>query len=1028
MAPLITPKQYAGRAGRLPAVNLPRPSRSSSRRCQLRYRQNVARAKLANLCIASLNSLHSDFSNSGPPQTRHDSDPLPAATARAVAHVQSCAKQYVSRLAPSYQTGSSDDTSLFLDPCDQEFRDPCDLPTATYASSSSDAVELTAAGVALPSDPGGVDLLEVLPPDIAKIYAEPNPELFRPLEDQQTAPKAHLVRSPQDYAAIIRRMFSLGMVRFVVHPKVVNGCFGAPKSDGKIRFVVDGRPAKAVFVPCPHMEMTSPDHLARLEVPAGQVLHVAKADLDNMFHRMRVPEWMIPYFGLPPVRAADVGVGSEFGDDTMVHPCCTTLPMGWSHSAYLAQVAHEHLISTRTTLTPSDRINRKNDFKVDRTRHSVYIDDLGIMGTDSVDVDSRLEEYMAAMDAAGLPVKMSKTQYASCDGVELIGIDIHGRDLTVGVHPSKIHKLCCRTESLLRLGRCTGEDMQRLIGHWTWTLLPRRSAFSVMCKVYRFIESAGKRVFDIWPSVERELRVMIGLAPLLFSSLKSPWFDKTVATDASDSGMGVVSTPATTDELQEMSLAKPPLDNGPVDRSLHPTLVGKQWTDIVVSRFRFPDHINVKEMRALDTGVRWVASFPRAVGHRLMMWCDSTVCVFAVRKGRSSQWRLIRRLRALAATVLAFGIVPYVNWIPTEVNPADDPSRRYEFDSTLGFPGEGPPRMSPAADPVTGFDFDSTLGYPGEGPPGRPRKNFLIRAAYEDSTRDKYCNGVEMFVRWMDRSGENPLTVEELDEVFTEWIHDLYVEHGGSCRSHAESAMSGISVIMPAAKKQLHQAGIALKGWRKTVPSVPHPPLTWDLTVCIGVRLACKGQWIKGIGCLLAFDCYLRVGELVGLTRSDVADTGDRRLGSGHRGMALRLRKTKTGTNQWVTVRNPDVIALVRHRLQSMVSRRRNARLFPFAASTFRKHFKAACADLGLSKDYVPHSLRHGGATHDHQLGMTVEDIARHGRWASTKSARHYIQSGRALLLINSVPDPVAELFDTLVPNVLESFSLSQIH
>ena len=32
----------------------------------------------------------------------------------------------------------------------------------------------------------------------------------------------------------------------------------------------------------------------------------------------------------------------------------------------------------------------------------------------------------------------------------------------------------------------------------------------------------------------------------------------------------------------------------------------------------------------------------------------------------------------------------YCNWIATEHNPADQPSRVFEFDSTLGYPGEGP--------------------------------------------------------------------------------------------------------------------------------------------------------------------------------------------------------------------------------------------------------------------------------------------------------------------------------------------------
>ena len=310
------------------------------------------------------------------PQTRNTTD-LPKVTLRAMAHVQSCAKRYVSRIAPTFH-GSPRDGVPSERPCTNDFLNKAtsELFTAAYVF-TTDALPLSAERIALPSVPGFVNLVDVVPPEIAKIYSEPNPDLFRPLEEQLPAPKVHLVDSPADWASIIRRMHQIGMVRFVRDPKSVQGAFGAPKSDGSIRLIVDGRPAKAIFIPCPSMELPSPDLLSRLEVPAGETLYVAKADLDNYFHRIRNPDWLHEYLALPPVRAGDVGLGDEFGDATMIHPCCTTLPMGWSHSAYLAQVAHVHLVVTRTSMKAADRITRANDFKVDRTRHTIYMDDMG---------------------------------------------------------------------------------------------------------------------------------------------------------------------------------------------------------------------------------------------------------------------------------------------------------------------------------------------------------------------------------------------------------------------------------------------------------------------------------------------------------------------------------------------------------------------------------------------------------------------------------------------------------------------------
>ena len=48
------------------------------------------------------------------------------------------------------------------------------------------------------------------------------------------------------------------------------------------------------------------------------------------------------------------------------------------------------------------------------------------------------------------------------------------------------------------------------------------------------------------------------------------------------------------------------------------------------------------------------------------------------------------------------------------------------------------------------------------------------------------------------------------------------------------------------------------------------------------------------------------------------------------------------------------------------------------------------------------------------------------GRWASTKSARRYIQAGRAMLLATEVPVDVAEVGSTLAHDLLLSFSLAQ--
>ena len=975
----------------LPMVEPPHATSSRSRRVQQRARRAHASTELANSAIRALNCLHASFASHAHSQTRNLAHTYPAYILRSVAHVQSCAERFVSRLAPC-PTDLSDDCFVF--------RDPSGLSSPAYTS-ITESLPLSADLVSLPAEPGSARLLDILPPDIARMYAQPNPDLFRPVGERLAAPYVCRVRSQQDYIQLVRRLHGLNMVTFTTQPRVVNGCFATPKSGGAQRFVFDGRPVNAVFVPPPDVELPSPDLLAKLIVPGDEPVFVAKADLDNFYHRLRLPEWMTPYFALPPVRASDVGVGAEFGEDTLVYPCCTTLPMGWSHSVYVAQNGHEHIVNTHTSLRAEDRITSDSDLRLDRPRHGIYIDDMFMLSlrSDRDELTRLLDEYLATMPARDLPPKASKTTRPSADGVVCIGMEIHGRDLTVGPEPGKIAQLVQRTRMLLHQGQCSGLLLSKIVGLWSWYMLCRRAAFAVFNNVYRYIETAGAKTFTIWPTVANELGVACDLAPLLFSSISASWFPRAVASDASSYGMGVVATTCGPEALETMSRCKPPADE-PVDRSLPASLQGMQWSTIVSSAFRFPEHINVLELRALTTAARWVTSFPESTGCRLVIWCDSLVVVFAVRKGRSSSPELLRRMRALSAHLLATGVQLYCNWIPTEVNPADGPSRRFKFDSTLGFPGEGPPRG---------------------------RHDFLVQAAYAKSTIKKYNDAVDAFVSWMDAQGEDPESTEEMDEVLAEYFHELYILRGGKCQSKAAATLAGVGMRCPHMKRRLTTASLALKGWQRLVPSVPYPPLTWDLTVCVGVHMAAKVHLNLGLATLLAFDCYLRVGELVGLRRCDVADTGDSRMGSAYHGMSLRLVHTKTGNNQWVTVRNTDVITMVRCLIRGMpVSS--TQRLFPVSASTYRKQFKASCADLGLSPDYVPHSLRHGGATHDHITGVPLEEILRHGRWAAVKSARHYVQSGRALLLATAVPAEVAALARKLSANVLASFSLSQKH
>ena len=206
----------------------------------------------------------------------------------------------------------------------------------------------------------------------------------------------------------------------------------------------------------------------------------------------------------------------------------------------LVSLCLPHTDRSRTNLRPEDRITHTSDLRIDRLRHLVYVDDLILVGPDKAVVATEQAVYIGAAAAMKLPAKQSKTVLPSCEGVHCLGIEVHGREHTVAPRADKLEKLRMDTVRVLQRGLCTGREMAKLVGRWTWSMLISRPSLSVFSAVYRFIEKAGRKDFGVWHSVARELWTVARLSPLFVSTLSSEWYSHVIAVDASLSGQGVV--------------------------------------------------------------------------------------------------------------------------------------------------------------------------------------------------------------------------------------------------------------------------------------------------------------------------------------------------------------------------------------------------------------------------------------------------------------------------------------------------------
>ena len=265
---------------------------------------------------------------------------------------------------------------------------------------------------------------DMLPLDWAVRYAHPN-DLLRPPSEVVTAPSAVMCASRADYLGVIRRLSDIGMIAWTQSPRAINGLFGVPKEpgvpDSQLRLIIDARPANAMFVDPPHVELPTPDIISRLSVPQGATLYIAKADISDFYHRILMPEAWWPYFALPSLTVAEAAASGipriiPFGGARGVrnslerwYPCIKTLPMGFSHAVPLAQRLHEHFIDTYTALSGEERINSTSSMLIGASAHCSYIDDLTLAGLDPDRMNYLLDDYIKQAEAKGLTPKHSKT-------------------------------------------------------------------------------------------------------------------------------------------------------------------------------------------------------------------------------------------------------------------------------------------------------------------------------------------------------------------------------------------------------------------------------------------------------------------------------------------------------------------------------------------------------------------------------------------------------------------------------------------
>jgi hypothetical protein len=694
----------------------------------------------ANLAIQALNTLHFNFPNDHNMNYNTFSlSPLSTSRDRLLTNIRQSAQSHYLK---SHEPGQPDDdkllesvlrltdtSSLFIRINDTALSTPVSLPnidamrcavlphiaTPMIYGPSPAIAPLICNRVSLPTRLANLSILQHLPAKYRQMYATESPALVLTASqyqerlrqwklDGRSLPSAKIHGQRSEYIKLVKLMLSIGMLSLTDTPRVVNGIFTVKKDDDTDRLIIDARFANAWFTKPPKTALPTPAHVVQLRLPEMEQLLIGKADLSNYYHHLQLPEWLRPFLALPSLTAAELGLDNG-PSDRLIFPCCTTLPMGWSHSVRIAQLIHENILyephgDTPAALRPEDNILHVQHPDIVRPLHALYVDDSIMFGLAS-DPDETKRQYnrmLAAYASVGLPVKESKCIYPDAvRTVTALGMDVNGLDGTVSISSGRHYKMILATVHLLWKERVTGHAVSVVVGLWTWNLLLRRPALSALKCCYSFIERHRWSEAELWPSVRRELITLIGLAPLLHTSLRYEWYQSVMASDASTMAAGVVATAfveglvhqlwpstlsallfCTTDDLVTDEGDHLEETGGATTESPSTTLTLKSdhhWSTIISYPWRKDEHINALELRAVILAVRWVLSHPSSARKRVMLLVDSAVVYYILRKGRSSSSHLLSVYRRLSSLLLASGLSVTPIWVPSAANPADAPSR-----------------------------------------------------------------------------------------------------------------------------------------------------------------------------------------------------------------------------------------------------------------------------------------------------------------------------------------------------------------
>ncbi|CAK0798858.1 unnamed protein product, partial [Prorocentrum cordatum] len=820
-------------------------------------------------------------------------------------------------------------------------------------------------------------------------------------------------------------------------------------------------------------------------------LCLSQVDVEACFYRMRAPPGMEEVFVLPPLDCGalrrvrpDIAVGG----DVTCSPLLIVLPMGWNWSLFFCQEMVTQCVQ-RAGYPPSRIIEdkRATPSLVGQTAAAVYVDGVAVIGTQSAQTVQDCRSIAESLLAVGL---VTKDMELPQDEQPFTGLIFEKGSGRISLSRSRIWRIRRAFQFAAEADKLTGAQMRMLLGHYTWAAMLRRPLLSVFAACYSFAEKAGDMAWRPWATVRHELRLGAALVAMAFVDLRRPVAATVLATDASGGarqgrslapdlappglesatagdhgGFGVVSREVprcavaaalqlserwrfkTLDFLGARASALG-LKEEQKFYEIGKSILGSQedWKVCFYGRFNRAADIVILEGEALVMGVRHFVRNTANHGRRLLLLCDKMGLVLASGKGRSSVPSLNLVLRRLAAISIFANIDITVRWIPSELNPADAPSRlpaaraqdaRLDLRSFGGRPApepddgslwraaaealaaEGRPRRrdpglaglgdaaAPAAlaggfgvhrggigaQPSDSSDSDSepesTASSGDASPSGESYSTKSEAGGRADQARKirassnvHFVTSYRNFDNWCQTHAVPVQTAHEIDKAISEYMDVLYFD--GMPSDVASKTIAAVLHFRPAAvgEAELAASRAALKGFRLLAPARTRQPLVREAVFCLIGLAMLDGESGFAEALSLAWDTALRLPSDLMQLRSP----------------SLVPPQPRVEIYVWSLLLYPEETGL-----------RSKGKQFDEGVqlTRFGQLFKKYAEMINL-RDPHPYRVRHGSASWDIASGTrSLEEVQARLRHASATSTQRYSRAARYTAELELAPESV---------------------